>query len=46
MSIYCHHMDTEIKNTVSFTIVYVNKREKYLGVNLTKYVWNSHTKIT
>ena len=39
-------MDTEIKNTVSFTSVYVNKREKYLGVNLTKYVWNLHTKIT
>lgn len=38
ISTYCQHMDTEFKNTVLFIIIYVIKREKYLGMNLTKYV--------
>lgn len=36
-------MNAEIKNRVSFGIVYINKKEKYIGVNLTEYVRNLYT---
>ena len=36
-------MDTGIKSTISFAIAQKKKREKYLGINLTKHVQDLYT---
>lgn len=44
MSLYTSNepMKIEIKNTMLFTII--QKKEKFLGLNLTKPLWDLHAK--